>query len=178
MKTIMSSTKEFIGGKFPKPVKAALKERANAAGLTMQEYVERIFVGHLDQDGDEMISRDEFRKLLQEELAVMMPAQEAVPDTILEEDFPEGEPDDPEEDLNDFEREPLIPGTLPTYLSIADLGGLEAILSEELSAELNSAILRAWEEVRKKADHFQIIAFLEALADELQERLVHYQILQ
>ncbi|MBK7870872.1 MAG: hypothetical protein IPJ74_09380 [Saprospiraceae bacterium] len=59
---------EFIGGKFPKPVKEALKERADIAGLSMNEYLERLFVKMLDDEGDGQFSETEFKQLMQKEV--------------------------------------------------------------------------------------------------------------
>lgn len=162
----MSSTKEFIGGKFPKPVKAALKERADAAGLTMQEYVERIFVGHLDQDGDGMITKEELQELIQREMAALQPVMQ--PEFIPEED---PELDDPYFDDYDDQEEPeLVAGSIQNDILIQDYGGLKKIFPKLLAEELNCAILRAWERSQKTEKKLQTVTFLEELADELQER--------
>lgn len=165
----MSKTKEFIGGKFPKPIKEALKERADAAGMSMQEYVERVFVGHLDADGDQMISKEELQALIQQEVAALQSVADPEP-TIIEEEDPEGYLSEYDELYDDPEDPELVLGAIQNDILIQDYGGLKKIFPKLLSEELNCAILRAWERSTEAEEQLQTVNFLEELADELHER--------
>lgn len=194
----MKDELEFIGGRFPKPIKETLKEQAAAAGQSMNEFMLDGLLKILDGNGDGQLSKAEYEALLQREVDTKVqavleqlpasisfpkPLQDALQERaaaagLIEEEYLQrliAEDENNELDARDAteEEESYQAGDLPQNVSIRQMGGLKAFLSPLLASNLNDAILAAWQQAREQKGSRrepEAVLFFEALADELRDQ--------
>jgi hypothetical protein len=174
----MAKDKLFIGGRIPADMVEEFSARAQEAGISKTELLERILAEKLDPDGDGQITVEDIRRVVRqtiedvEEERTLRAMATAYIEEDDEDDFEDEYPfDDDEEDEDDYEEPEGYIASLnrPREAPIAAMGGLSVLMPRLLAAELNCYIVDAYREANEVGPEPLFVAFLETLAIRLEE---------